>query len=143
MRSSATAKVALEGSILVHAERNLAQARAVLSARVPHMASRPPRARRKSARPEPVAKILPTVLDDVGLGATSATVQLLKVWDQALGEPFSAHCRPEGLRDGVVLARVRDSAWMQRLQLEKPRILERLAEALPEPPRDIRLLIGR
>jgi predicted nucleic acid-binding Zn ribbon protein len=107
------------------------------------MKPRPPRARRKSARPEPVAKILPTVLDDIGLGATSAAVQLLKAWDQALGEPFSVHCRPEGLRDGVVFARVSDSAWMQRLQLEKPRILRRLAEALPEPPRDIRLLIGR
>ncbi len=143
MRSSAAAEVALEGSVLGHAERNVAQALTELSARVAHMEPRPPRARRKSARPEPVAKILPAVLDDLGLGATSAAVQLLKVWDRALGEPFSAHCRPEGLRDGVVLARVRDSAWMQRLQLEKPRILERLAEALPEPPRDIRLLIGR
>ncbi len=102
----------------------------------------PPRRRRPDARPEPVSGILPGVLKDVGLGATSDAVRLLQAWDQALGEPFSRHCRPEGLRDGVVLARVRDSAWMQRLQLEKPRILERLAESLEAPPRDIRLRLG-
>ena len=102
----------------------------------------PPRRRRPATRPEPVSGILPGVPRDVGLAATSDAVRLLRAWDQALGEPFSAHCRPEGLRDGVVLARVRDSAWMQRLQLEKPRILERLAESLEVPPRDMRLRLG-
>ena len=92
--------------------------------------------------PEAVAELLPGVLDDLGLGATSDAVRLVHVWDETLGEPFAANCRPEGLRNGVVVARVPDSAWMQRIQLEKPRILKRLAEALAEPPRDIRLLIG-
>ena len=98
--------------------------------------------RRKSGPPEAVATLLPSVLDEVGLGATSAAVQLVHVWDETLGEPFAANCRPEGVRKGVVVARVPDSAWMQRIQLEKPRILKRLAEALAEPPHDIRLLIG-
>ena len=98
--------------------------------------------RRKDGPPEAVAELLPRVLDDVGLGATSDAVQLIRIWDETLGPPFAANCRPEGLRNGVVVARVRDSAWMQRIQLEKPRILKRLAEALDEPPHDIRLLIG-
>ena len=98
--------------------------------------------RRKGGPPEAVAELLPSVLDDVGLGATSDAVRLVRVWDEALGELFAANCRPEGLRNGVVVARVRDSAWMQRIQLEKPRILKRLTEALDEPPHDIRLLIG-
>ena len=89
-----------------------------------------------------MSELLPGVLDDVGLGATSDAVQLVRVWDETLGEPFAANCRPEGLRNGVVVARVRDSSWMQRIQLEKPRILARLAEALEEPPHDMRLLIG-
>ncbi len=98
----------------------------------------PRRPRRRAAPPEQVAKILPGVLDDLGLGETGDAITLLRVWDQALGEPFSLHCRPEGLRNGVVLARVPDSAWMQRLQLEKPRILRSLAESLSEAPTDIR-----
>ncbi len=98
--------------------------------------------RRKGRHPEAVAELLPSVLDDVGLGATSDAVRLVRVWDETLGPLFPANCRPEGLRNGVVVARVRDSAWMQRIQLEKPRILKRLAEALEEPPHDIRLLIG-
>ena len=43
----------------------------------------------------------------------------------------------------VLWAHVTDSAWMQRLQLEKPEILRRLTEALGEPPsREIRLRLG-
>ncbi len=92
---------------------------------------------------ESVGELLPRVLDELGLGATSDAVRLVKVWDEALGESFAPHCRPEGLRGGVVQARVQDSAWMQRLQLEKPRILARLALALGDSaPTDIRLRIG-
>lgn len=104
--------------------------------------ARPRRRRPSTAPPEQVSKILPGVLDDLGFGATSDAVVLLQAWDDVLGEPFATHCRPEGLRRGVVLARVSDSAWMQRLQLEKPRILRRLAETLSEPPTDIRLRLA-
>lgn len=100
------------------------------------------RRRRATSPPESVGDLLPRVLDELGLGDTSAAVHLIRVWDEVLGESFAPHCRPEGIRGGVIQARVRDSAWMQRIQLEKPRILKRLTEALDEPPHDIRLLIG-
>ena len=60
------------------------------------------------------------LLDELGLSAASDSVKLIHAWDDALG-PFAAHCRPEGLRAGVVQARVRDSAWMQRRTM--PQIL--------------------
>ena len=100
--------------------------------------------RRGSKRPpESLGSLIPKVLDEMGLSDTSIAVALLRRWDSALGETFAPHCRPDGLRRGVVQARVRDSAWMQRLQLEKPRILARLREALGEDEiTDMRLRIG-
>ncbi len=96
---------------------------------------------RRPSRPESVAELLPRVLDEVGLGEASLGMQLLRVWDSVLGPELAAQCRPEGIRRGVVVALVRDSAWMQRLQMEKPRILEGLSSALDHD-LDLRLRIG-
>ncbi len=105
-----------------------------------------PRSERPNQRPrEPqrVNELVPQVLDEIGLGAASSAARLLRVWDAALGEGFASHCRPDGIRNGVLYARVRDSGWMQRIQLEKPRILARIEEAVGEPlARDLRLRIG-
>ncbi|MGH9889271.1 MAG: DUF721 domain-containing protein [bacterium] len=90
-----------------------------------------------------MADLLPRLLEEVGLGATAQAVQVIKAWDEALGPAFRVHCRPDGVRNGVIHARVRDSSWMQRLQLEKPRIFARLKELLgDEAPQDMRLRIG-
>jgi len=105
-----------------------------------------PRSERPNQRlrePQRVSELVPQVLDEVGLGAASSAVRLLRVWDAALGEAFARHCRPDGIRNGVLYARVRDSGWMQRIQLEKPRILARIEEAVGEPlAQDLRLRIG-
>ena len=94
------------------------------------------------AGPERIGALLPTVLSELGLDDTSTGVRLLQVWDQALGE-LAPHCRPEGVRRGTLIARVPDSAWMQRLQLEKPRILARLQALLGEPvAQNLRFRIG-
>jgi predicted nucleic acid-binding Zn ribbon protein len=86
------------------------------------------------------------VLDDLGLDRSSSALRLIRVWDEALGPrlaPHCPHCRPDGVRGDVLYARVADSAWMQRIQLEKLTILERLEAALGEPAaRDLRLRIG-
>ncbi len=82
--------------------------------------------------PTAIAKLVPRVLEEVGLSEASAGMRLLRAWDEALGPELSPHCRPEGLRRNVVQAHVRDSAWMQRLQMERPRILAKLRQALPD-----------
>jgi predicted nucleic acid-binding Zn ribbon protein len=92
---------------------------------------------------EPLADLLPRLLDEVGLGQTAQAVAVIRAWDEAIGPLFRAHCRPDGVKNGVLHARVRDSAWMQRVQLEKPRIFARLRERLGESaPRELRLRIG-
>ncbi len=104
--------------------------------------SRPPPSQR-SQKPQRLGELVPRVLDEVGLGAASNAVRLLRVWDAVLGEPFARHCRPDGIRNGVLYALVRDSGWMQRIQLEKPRILARIEEAVGEPiAQDLRLRVG-
>jgi len=98
---------------------------------------------RRRGPPESMADLLPRLLEEVGLGKTAQAVQVIHAWDEALGPAFRAHCRPDGVRNGVIHARVRDSSWMQRLQLEKPRIFARLKELLgDEAPQDMRLRIG-
>ena len=87
---------------------------------------------------------MPRLLDDLGLAETSAAVQVLNAWDAAVGSELAPHCRPEGVRAGQVIALVRDSAWMQRIQLETPRILAQLRSDLGEiAPEGIRLRIGK
>jgi predicted nucleic acid-binding Zn ribbon protein len=99
---------------------------------------------RRSSKVESVAELLPRLLDDLGLDDASLQVQVLRVWDQALGPVLAPHCRPEGLRRGQVLALVRDSAWMQRLSLEKPAILSRFGLLLgASAPQGIRFRIGK
>jgi predicted nucleic acid-binding Zn ribbon protein len=105
--------------------------------------ARPPGPKRRS-KVESVGDLLPQLLDDLGLDDASAQVQVLRVWDEALGPLLAPHCRPEGMRRGEVVALVRDSAWMQRLSLEKPAILARFAALLgSSAPRGMRFRIGK
>jgi predicted nucleic acid-binding Zn ribbon protein len=98
---------------------------------------------RRRGPTESLGALLPKLLDEMGLGATADAVQVIRAWDDALGPEFRAHCRPDGVRNGVIHARVSDSAWMQRVQLEKPRIFARLRAALGEKaPSQLRLRIG-
>ena len=93
---------------------------------------------------EGVSELLPRLLDELGLGDASRHARVLAVWDRALGAGLAPYCRPEGVRGDDALGLVPDSAWMQRVQIEKPRILERFREALgDEAPTGLRLRIGR
>jgi predicted nucleic acid-binding Zn ribbon protein len=97
----------------------------------------------RRGKSETLGSLIPSVLDDLGLDRSSSALRLIRVWDEALGPRLAAHCRPDGVRGDVLYARVPDSAWMQRIQLEKLTILERLEAALGEPAaRDLRLRIG-
>jgi len=105
---------------------------------------RPDSAARPVRKAESLETLIPSVLSEIGLDPASAALQLLRVWAEALGEELAPHCSAEGIRRGVVHASVVDSAWMQRVQLEKPRILAALRSALgAEEVGDLRLHIGR
>ncbi len=105
--------------------------------------ARPDSSAKPTGKPEKLGDLVSEVLEDMGLGAASSASRLLRIWDSALGADFAPHCRPDGIRHEVIYARVRDSGWMQRIQLEKPRILDRIEAAMGEPiARDLRLRLG-
>jgi predicted nucleic acid-binding Zn ribbon protein len=100
--------------------------------------------RGRLSRTESIGELLPELLTDLGLDETAIGVRVLRAWDRALGPELAPHCRPEGVRRGEVLGLVRDSAWMQRIQLEKPGILARLRAELGEAAvQSLRLRIGQ
>jgi len=99
--------------------------------------------KRRRGPSESLGALLPKLLEEVGLGPTAQALQVIRAWDEALGPEFKSHCRPDGVRNGVIHARVSDSSWMQRVQLEKPRIFARLRAQLGEgAPTELRLRIG-
>ena len=107
----------------------------------------PPPPAERSARPSDPPKTLgewiPQVLREMGLDPAADGARLLSAWETAVGPELAAHSRPQGLRRGIVYAMVPDSAWMQRLQMEKVGVLERLRALLgAERVRDLRLRIA-
>ncbi len=64
-------------------------------------------------------------------------------WESLVGEEIAAHCRPVGMKAGVLFADVDSSVWCQQLQLRTPEILAALRRGLGEAaPTDIRLRVG-
>ncbi len=86
----------------------------------------------RASAPTAVGDLLAGVLSDLELSPAADALRVLQVWDQVLGPGLSPHCRAVAVRRGTLVAEVSDSAWMQRLQFEKPRILGRLRELLGE-----------
>ena len=97
----------------------------------------------RRSQPQQLGSLIPLVLQELGLDAASVHARLLEAWDDCLGSELAPHCRPDGLARGVMRGRVRDSAWMQRVQLEKPEILARVRQRLgDDAPTDLRLRVG-
>ena len=91
----------------------------------------------------PLGDLVQEVLTELGLDQAAVGARILGIWDEALGPALAPHCRPDGIRRQVLHARVPDSAWMQRIQLETPQILDRLREHLgDEAPTALRLVIA-
>jgi len=79
----------------------------------------------------------------MGLDGVNDGAKLLAAWSRAVGPGLAVHTRPQGIRRGVVHVTVRDSAWMQRMQMEKAHVLEELRRELgSEQVRDLRLRIA-
>jgi len=87
--------------------------------------------RARKSRPEPLGALVARVLKDIGAGDCARVMRISDRWEEAVGSEIAAHCRPTGLRDGVLEATVDSSVWCQQLQLRGPEILEALRAVLP------------
>jgi len=100
--------------------------------------------RARKSRPEPLGALVARVLKDIGAGDCARVMRISDRWEEAVGSEIAAHCRPTGLRDGVLEATVDSSVWCQQLQLQRPRLLEALKQTMgDEAPTDLRFRVGR
>ncbi len=103
-------------------------------------------ARRKKTldAPEAFSLVLDRILSRAGGGPKGDDVKdVWAAWDAAAG-PWAEIARPEGLRNGVLIASVESAAHSQELQFEKDDIRRRLNESLGrEAVTEIRFRVGR
>ena len=69
--------------------------------------------------------------------------EVLKIWEEAVGEGIASHAQPHALRRGTLTVICSGPQWMHQLYLMKEMIRERLNEtAGKELVRDIRFRVG-
>jgi predicted nucleic acid-binding Zn ribbon protein len=86
--------------------------------------------RRGRGKPENLGKLVPRVLEDLGIGGSARIMQLVAGWEAAVGADVARHCRPLQFRDDLLEVEVDSSVWCQQLKLQEPQLIASLSEAL-------------
>lgn len=98
---------------------------------------------RRKGRMEPVGDLVGKVLGELGLDGVALAHRIGSEWPEIVGEQVAAHCRPLGLRAGVLEVEVDSPVWSQQLQLRKTEILENLRGRYErQAPREVRFQVG-
>ena len=82
--------------------------------------------RRAQGDPEPLGRLVPRMLEELGFDGAARILRIAERWEEAVGPEIARHCQPAALRDGMLEATVDSSAWCQQLRLQTPQILESL-----------------
>ena len=99
--------------------------------------------RRTRSQPVSLGKLVPLVLDDLGLGSSARVVRVAQHWEQALGAETARYCRPTRFRGETLEVEVDSSARGQELVLRTPAILAALRELVgDDAPAKIRFRLG-
>jgi predicted nucleic acid-binding Zn ribbon protein len=103
---------------------------------------RTPGGRRKGT-PTAVGDLIGTVLGELGLEGIAKAHQIGARWEEVVGKPVAAHCRPLGIRAEVLEIEVDSPVWSQQLQLRKPELLAALKKTFgKDAPRELRFQVG-
>jgi predicted nucleic acid-binding Zn ribbon protein len=101
--------------------------------------------RRRGGRSEPenLGKLVPRVLEDLGIGGSARIMQLVSGWEAAVGAEVARHCRPLQFRGEVLELEVDSSVWCQQLKLQAPQLLAALSAALGDvAPKQLRFRVA-
>jgi predicted nucleic acid-binding Zn ribbon protein len=99
--------------------------------------------RRRQGEFEPLGRLVPQVLRELGFDAALGVMRVVECWEEAVGAEVARHCRPTALRGGTLEASVDSSVWCQQLQLRAPQILAGLRRVLgDEAPGAVRFRVG-
>jgi len=102
---------------------------------------RPPRLRSAVTSAELMRKLL----ERHGLAEEVREHRLVTEWRSLVGERVAARTWPGRVRDGLLMVRVSNSAWLSELSFFKDALIERINQRLGDPPlvREIRLHLGK
>ncbi|MBW1884661.1 MAG: DUF721 domain-containing protein [Deltaproteobacteria bacterium] len=96
-----------------------------------------------SREPKTIADALGGVLAAIELDLAAPIAAIGDNWTAIVGREVAAHCRPVGVKAGVLHADVDSSVWCQQLQLRSPQILAALKDFLgSSAPTDLRFRVG-
>jgi len=84
----------------------------------------PLRYRRRA--PQPVGTIIDSTLKKFGLSDEIARYKFVSYWAEIVGEAIAQRSRPEYVKNGSLIVRVKDSTWAQELSFQKNVILNRV-----------------
>ncbi|MDH3998759.1 MAG: DUF721 domain-containing protein [Desulfuromonadales bacterium] len=88
--------------------------------------------RAKMERAAHTSEVVKQLLKSLGLNEQLKQYQAIIIWEEVVGPQIAARTKPVRIRDGVMEINVDQPAWMQQLQLMKPKILTRLNDALKD-----------
>lgn len=98
---------------------------------------------RGSGEPQAVGDVLSGVLSAMQLDLAAPVAAIGKNWEAIVGREVAEHCRPVGIKAGVLHADVDSSVWCQQLHMRSPEILSALKDFLGSAaPTDLRFRVG-
>jgi len=99
--------------------------------------------RRRRSELESLGRLVPRVLEDLGLEEAARIVRLAERWEEAVGAEVALHCHPTALQGATLEATVDSSVWCQQLRLRSPEILAGLERTFgADAPTQIHLRVG-
>jgi len=99
--------------------------------------------RRRRSQPVPLARVVPRLLGELGMGGTALVVRIAARWEEVAGPDAARHCRPTALRGSVLEAAADTSVWCQELRLRRVTLLSRLRAMFgDDAPTDVRFRVG-
>src|SRR5262245_60591760 len=97
-----------------------------------------------SGKPQRIGDVLAELMARRGYARQQSFERYAEVWRQVAGEMLAACSRATQVRRGVLEVLVSNSTMIQEIAFQKPQLVRRLADALPEEKiRDLRLRVGR
>ena len=98
---------------------------------------------RRRSELEPLGRLVPRVLEDLGLEGAARIVRVAERWEEAVGAEVALHCQPIALHGATLEATVDSSVWCQQLRLRSPEILAGLRRVFgAEAPTQLRLRVA-
>ncbi len=97
----------------------------------------------KKEDPKEIGDVVARVLRELGVGRVTSELKVFEVWEEALGETLAKNLRPVAFMQGVVVAAVPDSAWLQEMHFLKDEVKRKLNRAMGgSVVRDVRFKLG-